>query len=54
MKIFLLIMMFSSGTVTTIPFGSVDSCINAAQELSGKVLTRNAGYITCILDKGAE
>lgn len=51
MHLFLIIVMFQSGSVTSLPFSSVDSCINAMNTITQKV-SSNAGFATCIIDKG--
>jgi hypothetical protein len=51
MHLFLIIIMFQSGSVTHIPFDNAASCIESVQTIS-KNIPANSGYVTCLVDKG--
>ena len=51
MHLFLIIIMFDTGTVTSLPFESAASCIESVQTIS-KNIPAKSGYVTCLVDKG--
>lgn len=51
MHLFLIIIMFQSGSVTHIPFDNAASCIESVQTIT-KNIPERSGYVTCLVDKG--
>jgi len=51
MHLYLIIIMFQSGSVTHIPFDNSASCIESVKTIS-KQIPANTGYVTCLVDKG--
>jgi len=51
MHLFLIIIMFDTGTVTSLPFENSASCIESVQTIS-KNIPAKSGYVTCLVDKG--
>nr|DAL17978.1 MAG TPA_asm: hypothetical protein [Caudoviricetes sp.] len=51
MHLYLIIIMFQSGSLTHIPFDNSASCIESVKTIS-KQIPANTGYVTCLVDKG--
>ncbi|MDU4128680.1 hypothetical protein [Pantoea sp.] len=51
MHLFLIIIMFDTGTVTSLPFENSASCIESVQTIS-KNIPAKSGYVTCLVDQG--